>query len=91
MENITNEEPTTQQENEFTTEQDKYKNICEKLRTPVVTSYIRNMKNKELVIPYRGIGERGLRALVHSLRFNTTITYLNLSDNNLDEGSIRVS
>ena len=54
-------------------EQEKYKQICKKLRIPIVTSYLRDMTTDKLIIPHRGIGDRGLRAIAQSLRFNSTI------------------
>lgn len=63
--------------------EEKYLKTCNLLGIRPVTSYINNLSNSELRIPYRGIGYKSMQGIASSLRHNIWIRKVDFTDNNL--------
>jgi hypothetical protein len=67
---------------------DPYLTACEALNIVPVTYIQQNLAQKELSLPFHGLGPLGARALGKVLETNAVVEQLNLSDNGIEFGGI---
>jgi hypothetical protein len=67
---------------------DPYLTACEALNIVPVSYIQQNLAQKELSLPFHGLGPLGSRALGKVLETNTVIQSLNLSNNGIESGGI---
>ncbi|XP_066919849.1 leucine-rich repeat-containing protein 74B-like [Clytia hemisphaerica] len=65
----------------------RYIRICESLKIPIISIYIERLTTPNLLLAHRGIGSRAMHGIALSLRHNTWVTNIDLTDNNLDKNA----
>ncbi|XP_064624186.1 leucine-rich repeat-containing protein 74A-like [Lineus longissimus] len=69
-----------------------YLDACAKYETTPISTFIKGIENKELILRYRGIGTRGARALASALEVNPNMEHVILSGNFIEsQGGFYIS
>jgi len=68
----------------------RYLEACTRFGANPVSQVLKYFPHSEMIINHYGIGVRGMRALVHALKVNRTLTALHLKDNSLNEEGTQV-
>jgi len=68
----------------------RYLEACARFGANPVSQVLKYFPHNEMIINHYGIGVRGMRALVHALKVNRTLTALHLKDNSLNEEGTQV-
>ena len=90
---IEDEEVCQVKENRFDYEiKKRYSNMCERMGVSQISCFIENISNENLNMAYRGIGSKSIKPITFSLRNNTKILNIDLTDNNLENpGTILIA
>lgn len=68
----------------------RYLEACARFGAKPVSQVLKYFPHDEMIINHYGIGVRGMKALVHALKVNRTLTALHLKDNSLNEEGTQV-